>query len=271
MLNTKLNLYNAEWLDVVFSDRNKAYGAYDLRNHYGQTMVKAMGIAFTSIIAAALLYNYAVKQPISLSHDREVIVELPSLPTVVPPKKEVQPVKTVAAKPLPPVKTTAFLPPVVTSEPVTTDPPVIDKIVGEVGAVTTTGTGKVPPIVETPVTSGGGGTAPKVDDSEHTTVGLQVMPEPDGGAAGWAKFLSRNLRFPAQAQDANVGGRVLISFVIEKDGRLSDLTVINKAGYGMDEEALRVLKLAKPWKPGMQNGQPVRVRYTIPMNFQLSE
>jgi protein TonB len=63
----------------------------------------------------------------------------------------------------------------------------------------------------------------------------------------------------------------LVSFVIEKDGRLSDFSVEKGAGYGMDEEALRVLKLAKAWKPGMQNGQPVRVRYVIPLNFQINE
>jgi protein TonB len=59
--------------------------------------------------------------------------------------------------------------------------------------------------------------------------------------------------------------------VIEKDGSLSNIVVEKGAGYGMDEEALRVLKLAKAWKPGIQNGQPVRVRYMIPINFQLSE
>ncbi|MFD0794185.1 energy transducer TonB [Mucilaginibacter litoreus] len=97
------------------------------------------------------------------------------------------------------------------------------------------------------------------------------MPEPDGGLAGWTKFLNKNLHFPAQAQDAGVGGRVIVSFVVEKDGHLTDIEVTGKAGYGMDEEAIRVLKLAKPWKPGYQNGKAVRVRYSIPMNFQLSE
>ena len=94
------------------------------------------------------------------------------------------------------------------------------------------------------------------------------MPEPVGGAAAWNKFLSKNLRFPAVAQEEGVGGRVYLSFIIEKDGSLSNITVDKAAGHGFDEEALRVLKLAKAWKPGMQNGQPVRVKYSIPISFQ---
>jgi protein TonB len=62
-----------------------------------------------------------------------------------------------------------------------------------------------------------------------------------------------------------------MSFVIEKDGSLSNIKVERGAGFGFDEEASRVLKLAKAWKPGMQNGQPVRVKYVIPMNFQLAD
>jgi protein TonB len=87
--------------------------------------------------------------------------------------------------------------------------------------------------------------------------------------AAFGKFLGKALRFPPQAQDAGVSGRVLMSFVIEKNGEISNITVDKGAGYGFDQEAVRVLKLAKAWKPGMQNGQPVRVRYSIPINFQL--
>ena len=97
------------------------------------------------------------------------------------------------------------------------------------------------------------------------------MPEPDGGAAGWKKFLEKNLRYPSQANDAGKSGKVWVSFIVEKDGQISNVLVDKGAGYGMDEEALRVLKLSKKWKPGIQNGQPVRVKYTLPLNFVLTE
>src|SRR3569832_179494 len=77
---------------------------------------------------------------------------------------------------------------------------------------------------------------------------LEVMPLPDGGMEGWAKFLNKNLRFPYEAQQDGVSGKVFLSFIIEKDGHLSDITVVRAAGHGFDEEALRVLKLAKAWK-----------------------
>jgi protein TonB len=62
-----------------------------------------------------------------------------------------------------------------------------------------------------------------------------------------------------------------VRFIVEKDGQLSNFTIDKGAGYGMDEEAVRVLKLAKPWKPGMQNGRPVRVKYVLPLSFVLNE
>lgn len=276
MLNTKLNLYNPEWLELVFADRNKQYGAFELRQHYGQNMVKAMLIAFTTIVAAATIYTYVVgKTPGDII--KETIVTLPQItPPVTPPiKKTVEPAppKTSApVKPLPAASTTKLLPPVVKPDaPDLTDPPRIDDIKGDVGPITTKGTGTLSQAVDPTPTSSGTGTTPAVDNSIHNTGTLEIMPEPVGGAAAWSKFLNRNLRFPPEAQDAGKSGRVLVSFVIEKDGRLSDIAIQNGAGYGMDEEAMRVLKLAKPWKPGIQNGQPVRVRYTIPMNFQLSE
>jgi protein TonB len=275
MLNTKLNLYNPEWLELVFADRNKSYGAFELRQHYGLNMVKAMLIAFTTIVAAATIYTYVVgKTPGEIIKETIVILPPVTPPAIVPDRKIEPPVKASApVKQLPAVSTTQVLPPVVRpDELVTTDPLKNIDITGEIGPTTTAGTGTLSqPVDPTPASTGGGGVTPVVDNTIHSTGGLEFMPEPVGGAAAWSKFLNRNLRFPAEAQDAGKSGRVLVSFVIEKDGRLSNIEIQNGVGYGMDEEALRVLKLAKPWKPGMQNGQPVRVRYVIPMNFQLSE
>jgi len=110
--------------------------------------------------------------------------------------------------------------------------------------------------------------APTVDNSVHNTFDLQSMPEPIGGEKAWSKFLSRNLRFPEEAQSAGASGRVIVGFIIEKDGTLSNITIERPAGNGFDEEAMRVLKMAKAWKPGIQNGQPVRVKFVIPINFQ---
>ncbi len=272
MLITKLDLYDAEWLDLVFDHRNKAYGAYELRQHYGRTMSKAMGLAFGGI--ALLIVAGVIFKPTPKAFVKMTPVELNTQIVAPPLKAEIkkpEPQKSEPIKQAEPVKTMANLPPVV----VPNDPPVQPHTTAElqtaaVGSRDSEGADKPGAVVETKGTDGNG-TAPVVDNSVHDVGGLEVMPEPVGGSAAWSKFLQKNLRFPAVAQEQGVSGRVFMSFVIEKDGTLSNIKVERGAGFGFDEEASRVLKLAKAWKPGMQNGQPVRVKYVIPMNFQLAE
>jgi protein TonB len=274
MLITKFDLYNAEWLDLVFDHRNKEYGAYELRQHYGQTMMKAMGMTFAGLailVSASIVFK---PKPQEMLVMREMpILNMKQLQQVKPIEKPKQAKPQELSKATEPIKTISNLPPVV----VPTDPIVQPHTMAELQQSATGSTetdGKNVPgniYLETKGNGGDGTTAVPVDNSVHDVGGLEVMPEPVGGAAAWSKFLQKNLRFPGVAQDAGVSGRVLMSFVIEKDGSLSNIKVERVAGYGFDEEATRVLKLAKAWKPGMQNGQPVRVKYVIPMNFQLAE
>lgn len=270
----KFDLYKAEWLDLVFDHRNKAYGAYELRKSYSQTMTKAMGLSFIAVallIAASFVFR-AKPQPVY----KFVPVDLktPVVPPVEAKPKKADPPKSVdPPAPAVQVKTTAIPTHVAVDNQPTVDPPAIDQIKGPIGSANVDGPDKgLENQMDQGKSSGGGnGPAPSDETIHSTGESLDVMPEPVGGAAAWAKFLQKNLRFPAVAQDNGVSGRVLLSFVIEKDGSLSNIVVDRKAGYGFDEEALRVLKLAKAWKPGMQNGQAVRVKYTIPINFQLTE
>lgn len=269
MLNTKLNLYNPEWLELVFTDRNKKYGAFELRQHYGSTMIRAMAIGLTTVVAAAVLYNVSIKK--AIEKIPTIIVERVVHLNDVKLEKPVEP-KLAPSKPQPPVSTQKYASFVVTNNPITEEPPVITQLTEAIGPTTTKGENTSPVDNVPPVSTGGGASIAPVDDKTIYNPGtLEFMPEPDGGVAGWTKFLNKNLRFPSQAQEEGKGGRVLVSFVIEKDGHLSDISIQRGAGYGMDEEALRVLKLAKPWKPGKQNGQTVRVRYVIPLNFQINE
>jgi protein TonB len=197
----------------------------------------------------------------------------PPLPPVKAEPKKAEPPKSVEPlKAVPPVSTTRFVTPVVVTTAPTEEPPVIKEITGAVGPQTVKAPAGGDNVINKVDQGNGNGVAsPNPGIVDASDRGLEVMPEPVGGAAAWSKFLQRNLRFPPVAQEQGVSGRVLLSFIIEKDGQLSNIKVEHGAGYGFDEEALRVLKLAKAWKPGIQNGQPVRVRYTIPMNFQLAE
>jgi protein TonB len=268
MLISKFDLYKPEWLELVFDSRNKAYGAYDLRQHYAKNMVMAMGATFLGIGllfgAGAIFSGGRLAPVISIPHDPVITIHLSQIKPPVAPPKHIEPVK-----PVTPPKTTALTPFVVKPDPVITTPaPVIAQITGAVGQ--TTSKGKEGPVNIIPVTTPGSGTVTAPDNSIHQPFGLDVMPAPVGGDKAWAKFLNKNLRFPDEAQQDGVSGRVILSFIVEKDGTLSNITVDRPAGHGFDEEALRVLKLAKAWKPGIQNGQPVRVKFEIPINFQLS-
>lgn len=100
---------------------------------------------------------------------------------------------------------------------------------------------------------------------------VETAPEYRGGAKALAMFLGSSLRYPARARESKVQGKVYISFIVERDGSLSDFKVIRGIGSGCDEEAIRVLKLCPPWKPGMAGGKAVRTTYVLPITFQLIE
>lgn len=280
MLISKFDLYKSEWLELVFDNRNKEYGAYDLRKHYDDVMTKSM--IFTFLFISALLFiplifksNNIANNSAERNHTTVITIH-PVIP-LVKPQWQVHHIKPAAVhphvKPMPQIqtKTVRYVPFKVTPDinaitpPKNTDLP--DVVIGpdNVKGTNTNGNG---PITPSNTDNGKQGTS---DNTVHNPFGLDVMPQPVGGNAAWAKFLGKNLRFPQQARDAGVSGRVIVSFIIEKDGSLSNITVLRSAGYGFDEEAVRVLKLAKAWKPGMQNGQPVRVKYELPVNFQLSD
>jgi protein TonB len=266
MLISKFDLYKSEWLELVFENRNKNYGAYQLRQHHNRTMILAMTFTFLGVgvlfgTSAILQSHHHTAPPpvitiVDLSHFKDQQAKkLP--PPVIP-----------HTPPPPHVATVRFVPPVVRQDNLVTEQP--PKIEGLTEAISTENSkgvhGDAPPVID--VAPGNGPSVTEDDDKVHTLVEVQVMPTPMGGEDAWNKFLSKNLRYPSEAQDAGVGGKVYMSFVVEKDGSLSNFTVERGAGYGMDEEATRVLKLAKAWKPGLQNGRPVRVKFVIPINFQ---
>ena len=99
---------------------------------------------------------------------------------------------------------------------------------------------------------------------------VEQMPEyPDGGMAGLMKYLSGAIRYPAIAAENGVQGRVTVQFVVNRDGSIVDAQVVRGVDPYLDKEALRVINSMPKWKPGMQRGKPVRVRYTVPVNFRL--
>jgi protein TonB len=277
MFKSKFNLYNTEWLDLVFSDRNKSYGAYELRKHYNSNMLKALFFTATFFSAGLLSISLLIRQnhdPISIiKHDPEIVINLTDIkapPVEATPTKKLNKTQPAASS-----AATAKAAP---SQVMKATPDNLVKEDPKPLTAQSSGTGlqDIPGDIPALNTTAGGsnGTTDGIDKPDNgvkSVTMLEKLPEFPGGMEAWARFLSKNLRYPVQASGEGVSGRVYMSFIVEKDGRITDIQVMKAAGYGFDEEAKRVLKLAPQWKPGIQNGRAVRVRYTIPINFTISE
>lgn len=98
-------------------------------------------------------------------------------------------------------------------------------------------------------------------------VAVQIQPSFPGGEAAYADFLKKNIKYPTEAKQRDVTGRVFLQFIVEMDGSLSNIVTLRDPGYGLGAEAVRVMKLSPKWKPGSQNGRLVRVQFTVPINF----
>lgn len=107
-------------------------------------------------------------------------------------------------------------------------------------------------------------------DKIYDFVSIEKQPEFPGGIAKFYKYIAGSIKYPKMAQENNVQGKVFLSFVVEKDGSLSDVQITRGLGSGTDEEAIRVLKESPKWHPGIQNGLAVRVKYNINVNFTLN-
>ena len=107
------------------------------------------------------------------------------------------------------------------------------------------------------------------DQKEDPFNVVEDMPAFPGGMEAMSQFISSNIKYPADAKKQKVDGRVLVNFVVEKDGSITEVKVIKPAFPSLDAEAIRVVKAMPKWKPGYQNGQAVRVQFTMPINFSL--
>ena len=112
---------------------------------------------------------------------------------------------------------------------------------------------------------------PAVGENQLTLMGdvVEQMPSFPGGPQALLNYLSEHINYPEGYEETCVQGRVVITFVVEKDGSLSDITVLKSLEKAFDEEALRAVKSMPNWIPGMQDGEPIRVKYAVPVNFRL--
>ncbi len=107
-------------------------------------------------------------------------------------------------------------------------------------------------------------------EEEEIFMVVEESPEFPGGYEAYLQYLKKNIKYPAICRENNIQGRVIISFVVNKDGKIVDAEVVKGVNPQLDKEALRVISTMPNWKPGKQRGKPVRVKYSSPVNFRLN-
>ena len=262
----KLDIIKNQWLDIVFEGRNKIYGAYELRKSNTKTTVRALiigSIIFSLAVAAPLIVSLIPK-----SEDAVLANEIKLTKIKLPPKKEeVKPNTPPPPPPPPKVDQVKFVKPVVAkTEEITEDPPKIVELKDKkIGNETIKGDPDAVLTVDEPT---GTGTAAVVEENTneiYNVAGIEVKPDFPGGMEKFYKFVGNNYKTP---EEEGLKGKVYVTFVVEKDGSLTDIKVLRDIGYGTGAEAIRVLKKCPRWTPGEQNGKKVRVLYSLPITIQ---
>lgn len=266
-------------LDIIFEGRNKAYGAYELRQIYPKHIRRATIIG-SLLLVVLLLIPFLTGMLKSHEDERKIRViditqleQPPSIDQQKPPPPPVEP-------PPPPVRPSIkFVPPVIKEDDKVRNeeiPPTIDELKEiDPGVKTVEGDKNAVAIIEDVVVKDPGiGTAKPVVVEEKPKepeifTFVEQMPEFPGGVQEMYKYLSRNIRYPAIARENNITGRVIVRFVVDEAGKVSNVEVVKGIGGGCDEEARRVIAGMPPWRAGKQNGRPVKVYYTMPVIFRL--
>jgi protein TonB len=264
-------LAHADYLDILFDNRNKRYGGYELRKNYHLRMKKA---GLSVALLCTLLCSYALWPKFETDITSGRITTTPVNPTIF--EFEPKPIPIVPPKPMdipPAVKPTiAHTPPKIVSDDLVKDPPkIVDDLKGkEPGPVDAVGNANGT-VVATANNQTGTGTGTETIATLPATPPAPVkwaeeMPQFNGDIGA---FLQRHLDYPYAAKENNIEGTVIIQFVVNEDGSVTEAKVLKGIGGGCNEEALRVVKSMPKWKPGKQNGRAVKVFYTLPIRFVL--
>ncbi|MBS7284792.1 MAG: TonB family protein [Prevotella sp.] len=275
---SKVDLIDNSWVDLVFENKNKNYGAYQLRKETGKRNVKAMVIVFSTIaIVIALFYaKIAIENAMPKKVAIETDVELSKLAQKKEAKVErKEPVKVeqeqkVIEKVKSSVKFTA--PEIKKDEDVKPEDEIksqddLAKTNTAIGSFDVKGNdeaaGEVLKAKEVIADE-----KPKEEETKVFDV-VEQMPQFPGGQGALFEYLSKQIKYPVIAEENGVQGRVIVTFVVERDGSITDVKVVKSVDPSLDKEAQRVVKGMPRWIPGKQNGSAVRVKYTVPVTFRL--
>ena len=273
---SKIDLISNEWTDLVFEGRNQAYGAYKLRK--GTTKRNIWSLIIVTLAAVLLFLGLQLQKMVEANKTVEntQAVELSSLEQkkkeAKVEKKEI--IKTEPEKVVEKVKSSVkFTAPVIKKDSEVKEEDEIkleevEKSNKAIGSFTVEGNDEVGGEVLKAKDDIKAPEPPKHEENKIFTV-VEQMPMLPGGDAALMQYLSSNIHYPAVAAENGVQGRVVVGFVVERDGSITDVNVMRSVDPSLDREAVRVVKNMPRWTPGKQNGSAVRVKYQVPVTFRL--
>ena len=279
----KIDLYDPKWVDMVFAGKNKEYGAYQLRKGTSGRNIKALLIL---VIAAALVGGFLAWKVIEQkqAEEQQAYMEAMELAKLQQQAKKEEKKKEPVKPKIEPKKeipvareTQKFTAPVIKKDELVKEENQVkqmDKLDEKVAVGTENKEGVKDRTVEAvrseiAVAAPPPPPAPKPEVATKVFDVVEEMPSFPGGSAALMSYLSSNTKYPVVAQENGVQGRVIVSFVVERDGSISDVKVARSVDPSLDREAQRVVKSMPRWSPGKQNGSTVRVKYTVPVVFRL--
>lgn len=279
----KIDLYDPKWIEMVFAGKNKEYGAYQLRKGTSGRNIKALLIL---VIAAALVGGFLAWKVIEQKQAEEQqaymeameLAKLQQQAKKEEKKKEPVKPKVEMKKEIPVARETQkFTAPVIKKDELVKEENQVkqmDKLDDKVAVGTENKEGVKDRTVEAvrndiAVAAPPPPPAPKPEVATKVFDVVEEMPSFPGGQGALMSYLASNIKYPVVAQENGVQGRVIVSFVVERDGSISDVRVARSVDPSLDREAQRVVKGMPRWKPGKQNGSAVRVKYTVPVVFRL--
>jgi len=268
-------ILNADILDIIFEGKNKEYGAYELRKTYNKRLVKAL--LGTAVIIALMFIGHLLSNMNGGPKKQAMVVEDVQLEDIKEQKKELPPPPPPPKVEPPKVEMAKFTPPkIVKDNEVKPEekPPEQEKLEDtKIGAVNQEGI-KDEGITAPPVSDAGKGVVetPKKDDEDYdkTFTKVEIESAFPGGSAAWLRYLNKNLRYPDDAVNNEIQGTVVVQFIVDKEGNVSDVQAISgPENGGLRDEAVRVIKKSGKWTPAIQNGRQVKSYKKQPIVFKL--
>lgn len=294
---SKIDLYDPKWVDMVFADKNKAYGAYQLRKSVSQRNIKALVILLVAAFIGGGYLAYQIKKHKDELAAQEAYAAKMELAALEQAKKEQaerkkqqkkeEPKKVEPEKVVPETRATVkFTAPVIKDDKEVKEemPPMVkmNRETKAIGTETKEGVEdrnivadrstvatpeQIIPKIEKPVAEAPKVEAPKEDIEKKIFTFAEQQPTFKGNVQAW---LTSHLNYPVSAADNNIQGKVVVKFVVGRDGSVSRAEVVRGVDPALDREALRVVNSMPKWNPGMNNGQPANVWFQLPITFKLN-